>query len=54
MVFFYMCALLIFGVVLGASIYKYIKGLMKEEERPESPTLILMMAVTLHFGHIVF
>lgn len=54
MLLFYICALLIFGTVLGTNIYKYIRSLMKEEDRPESPMLILMMAITLHFGHIVF
>ena len=51
MILFYLTAMLIFGIVMGANIYKYIHELMKYEQAM-SPMLLLQMSLTLHFGHI--
>lgn len=46
MILFYSTAFLVFGLVLGANTYQYIKDMIKYE-MPESPILLLMMSVTL-------
>jgi hypothetical protein len=53
LVLFYVMALVIFGLVLGANIYNFLMD-FKTYEKAESPSLLLMMAVTLHFAHIMF
>jgi len=50
---FYISAFVVFGLLLGANVYKYITDLFKYN-RPDTPILLLMMAVTLQIAHIFF
>lgn len=53
MLSFYIIALVVFMAVLGTNIHQYIKDMIRYEKF-DSPMLLLMMAVTLNLGHIMF
>ena len=46
MILYYSSALIVFALVLGTSVYHYVKDLLKYN-KPETPMLILMMSATL-------
>ncbi|CDW87269.1 integral membrane protein gpr180 [Stylonychia lemnae] len=53
MTLFYISAFLVFALVLGANVYKYVTDLF-QYNRPDTPILLLMMSATLQIAHIFF